>query len=433
MAGRVPKKTAEVNFALSRAKMFNELRSIVGQGVRLLGIKENVGDGLADIAFSALGKDFFDSVLYKTNRVTRKKEISHPLIRALIGGNVPELGTSELLEIGLYLKCFSTDPRINDCITTLKLPAQYESTLFQLAMAYRLKMVGCEVCLEPPTIRGRSDIEFRCENVTYIGECYRVNRTFWDYVGAFEDYLYKELIDLVPSGKKYAFTVKLNSLLTFHGMRETLKRYQEILDEFNSRDDLVRIELKYKNNVLGVEDITDLSEDPDFKTDDDGQVKRIRYLDADWCICPSSMKGGNIFRLLDNPTAEKDRGSRVIVWKNYKEKYIKSPYTILESKLSKKLKQAKVDNPGARRLLLVEFPCGLFFTGKISDQHRKIQYDAVKKFENVAGILLTERQAGTKNRFMYEGIFLPGRLENALPESVLERLNQVELSDIFDG
>ena len=140
--------------------MFNELRSIVGQGVRLLGIKETVGNELADIAFSALGREFFESVLYKTNRVTRKKEISHPLIRALSGGNVSELGASELLEIGLYLKCLLNDPRISDCITTLKIPAQYESTLFQLAMAYRLKMVGCEVRLEPRTVRGRSDIEF---------------------------------------------------------------------------------------------------------------------------------------------------------------------------------------------------------------------------------------------------------------------------------
>jgi hypothetical protein len=86
----------------------------------------------------------------------------------------------------------------------------------------------------------------------------------WDYMGHFEQKLFHNLDKLVPTGRKYAYTVKLNSILTFHGMRDIIGRFKTILKEFNSRNELTKIELRHNSALLGVEDLTNMETDPDF-------------------------------------------------------------------------------------------------------------------------------------------------------------------------
>lgn len=412
--------------------MLNDLRNIIAAKAYRLGIDQEIVNSLSDIFFSAFGEAFFNNLPESINRITGQKEIAHPLIKNIVAKNFPpEMGISELLEVGLYLKSFSTDPKISYCINNLRDVSQYESTLFQLAMAHRLKLAGCQVGLEPETIRGKADISFEYTGVKYIGECYRINKKFSDYYREFEGGFYDVLFRLVPRGKKYAFTIKLNYLLTPDGMRSILQRYKNILNDFNSQQYLTHIEFNHKNNLVGVEDITHLELDPDFKLDEKGNVKRIRYLDADSCVCAVPVKGTSIFRFMDTPLAKREHASRVILWKNYKKPSTKSAYNILEQKINQKLKQTKVEDISTRRVLFVEFPFGLFWGGKITDAQRKIQNDALRRFQNIAGIVLTERTLNNKNRFFYQGVILLGNLQYSIPESLCNSFNRVELDDLF--
>jgi hypothetical protein len=92
---------------------------------------------LSDIALSALGSTWLGGHITTANRISNKPEYRHPLIRDLVGA-APEIGIAELVELGLYLKQFANDPEIGLCLDSLRSPSQYESTLLQLAMAYRL-------------------------------------------------------------------------------------------------------------------------------------------------------------------------------------------------------------------------------------------------------------------------------------------------------
>jgi hypothetical protein len=298
-------------------------------------------------------------------------------------------------------------------------------------MAYRIKQICTETLLEPETLRGRADIAFTFEGVKYIAECYRVNRTMWDYMGRFELELFHNLDKLVPTGRKYAYTVKLNSVLTFHGMRDILGRYKTILTEFNTRNELTRIELRHNNVILGVEDLTDVETDPDFSVDNQGNARRARYLDADSVWCTFRISTSNVFVDLSSRTTEPPRGNRLIVWRNYKKQYVKSAYEILESKAARKLRQTRPKDGSARRILLAEFPSSLFFTGQVKPIHQRIQNEAVRKIHQLSAIILTERKALKENRFSYQGLCLLGEDQYAQPESFLDRFNKVETSNFF--
>jgi hypothetical protein len=407
------------------------LRTIVETNLPRLSIRSTRGNQLADIFFSALGKDFFQSPIYRTNPVTREREISHPLVRGLLSHHEPEIGVSEALELGLYLEALCFDPKISSCISCLRVPFQYESTFFQLAMSYRIKQICTEMSLEPETLRGRADIAFTFEGASYVAECYRVNRTIWDYMGDFELELFPNVDKLVPSGRKYAYTLKLDSILTFHSMRDILRRFKTMLTEFNSRNELTKIELRHNNVLLGVEDLTNVETDPDFSLDNQGNVRRARYLDADGVWVTYGITAANIFVDLNSPMTDTSRGNRLIVWRNYKKQYVKSAYDILESKAARKLRQTRPKDGNARRILLVEFPCSLFFRGQLKPIHRTIQNRAVRTIHQLAAIILAERQALKENRFSYQGLCLLGQDEYAVPNSFLDRFNKVETSNFF--
>ena len=412
--------------------MLDVLRTILARNLPRLSIRSARGNQLADIFFAALGKDFFQSLTYTTNPVTRERQISHPLVRRLLlSHDVPEIAVSEALELGLYLEALCFDPKISDCISCLRVPSQYESAFFQLAMAYRINQICTEMSLEPETLRGRADITFTFEDVGYVAECYRVNRTMWDYMGHFEQELFHNLDKLVPTGRKYAYTAKLNSILTFHGMRDIIGQFKTILKEFNSRNELTKIELRHNSALLGVEDLTNIEIDPDFSLDNQGNFRRARYLDADGVWVTFGIATANIFVDLNSPTTQTPRGNRLIVWRNYKKPYIKSAYDILESKAARKLRQTRPKDGTARRILLVEFPCSLFFSGQLKPIHRRIQNEAARKIQQLAAIILAERQALKENRFSYRGLCLLGEDNHALPESFLDRFNKVETRNFF--
>ena len=393
-----------------------------------LGLDFSMIDILSDIAFCALGLDLFDKPFFCKTPITRELEIAHPLVNALHVDNSIDFGVVELLELGLYLKEFSSDSNIHICINNLKNAKQYESTLLQLAFAYRLKIAGCKILLEPQTLRGRSDILFTYETGQYIAECYRINRSFLDFVGDFYIKLFKALMNYVPEGKKYYFKIRFQEHLSPENKVKILQKFKKMISKI-SKDESISMEDEFENIYIGIEDITNVFPDPHFEVRGIDAVRRMGYADADACLCKTSVYASSAFSVSEIPSSASTRMSRLFIWgKDAME--LSSPLRILESKINNKLKQTKVEDTTVGRLLVVEMPFTRGFK-KNNNKILEIQNRIVRLYKSISALVILARLPSSNHRFFYEGPFVMGYSEHALPEKLIRRLSEIEKVDIL--
>lgn len=385
---------------------------------------------LADIFSAAVGAEFLSNPPTKRDPISGRARVRHRLMRMLASSKDDTFAISELAEVGLYLETFACDPRIGACVDGLR--NDYESTPFQLAMAYRLHAAGCTtVHLEPETARGRADVAFTYDGIPYVAECYRLRKGFSDYFAEAQHALYDGLLELVPLRRKYSFTVVIGRVPTFDTFRNIIARFRQIVATMASTPNLSSIGHHFGEHVLGVEDITDAEEDPDLRVSQDGTPQWCRYQDADALFVREMARGNNAFEALDAPCGERAFLTRVFVWKKFENPKPKKPDDVLLTKLNAKLKQTKPKQGKGRRILFVEYPFGLFIKARQSDSLRHIQQRAISQFEDFSALVVMERRAGRTNRFCYESAILQGRQENAIPQSLVDRLSVVEQADIF--
>ena len=154
---------------------------------------------LADIFSAAVGVEFLSNPPTKRDPISGRARVRHRLLRMLASSKDATFAVSELAEVGLYLETFASDSQIRACVDGLR--NDYESTLFQLAMAYRLCAAGCTtVHLEPETARGRADVAFTYDGIPFVAECYRLSKGLSDYFAEAQHALYDRLLELVPPG-----------------------------------------------------------------------------------------------------------------------------------------------------------------------------------------------------------------------------------------
>lgn len=385
---------------------------------------------LADIFSAAVGIEFLSNPPTARDPISGRARVRHRLLRMLASSKDATFAISELAEVGLYLETFASDPQIRACVDGLR--RDYESTLFQLAMAYRLRAAGCTtVHLEPETARGRADVAFTFDGMPYVAECYRLSKAFSDYFVEAQHALYEGLLELVPPGRKYSFTVVIGDVPTFDTFRKIIAKFRKIVTAMALTPNLSSTGHRFGEHVLGVEDITDAEEDPDLRVWQDGTPRRRRYEDADALFMREMARGSNAFEALDAPCGERVFLTRVFVWKKFEYPKPKKPDDVLLTKLSAKLKQTKPKHGKGGRILFVEYPFGLFIKARQPESLRYIQQKAISQFEGFSALVVMERRAGRTNRFCYESAFLQGRQENALPQPLVDRLSVVEQADIF--
>ncbi len=379
-----------------------------------------------NVAISALGSAFFENIKYTHDKITREKELSHPLLRVLQTPRVLDTAISELMELGLYLKELANDSSIGDCIKNLRDEEQYESTFFQLSYAFRFKKIGFNVKLEPTTVRGKSDIYLEDGTRKFIVECYRINKTFFEVMGEFDAAIAKVMFERVPQGKKYEFTVELNEILTYDGMRTFLEKYKRIIEEFKVKG-LEKIEHNYRGNVLGIKDLTNIAMAPNY--DERKEIDLITDGPGHpTCIAQIRVNTVSLFEAMDVPEDRKKRGSRLLIWNKYRDKIRKYPYEILRNKINTKFKQTKVDDKRVGRVLLVHMPFG--FSLSADKIHKQLIDGATRNFENVSAIIITGRESGA-GRFKYKGVILNAPGNFSLSPQVLEKLNVLERANLF--
>jgi hypothetical protein len=408
--------------------MLQELYSQIAQACSRVGMNWQFANELAEVVIGAFGRSFFENPRRKKDPITLEQIAAHPLIRNInTTPATPESGVVDLMELGLYLRTFAADPAIGGILASLKNEKLYESTRFHLAIAFRLVRAGCSPTLEPKTDRGKSDILFTFDDRPYVAECYRIHTNFFEQTGEFESFLARRLNSETPAGKKYRFKVHLNTSLTYDGMRRMLRKAIDMLSLFHSREDLQIVQLKHGPHILGIEDITGIEPDPDY--DQPGKPARpLRNDEADLIVCRTLVMAENIFAIQEGAHDE-IRGSRTLIRRGYKRTSPKNPYSVLEARIGDKLKQTKITGGVYGRLLFVEFPWGLELESK-EGVRKGLRDNFARRFPDVGAVALLERRPVDKH-FGYRGTVLWGNEQAAIPRSLIEKLNEVELQGLF--
>lgn len=407
----------------------SDLKIKGSKSASLWGIQPKQVSYLIDVAASALGREFFANQKTNYNQLLEVEEPAHPLLRLLKKGEFFEPGISELLEAGLYCEAFMRDPNLSFCLNNLRQEKQYESTLFQLGMAFRLKIMGYEVRLEPETLRGKSDIEFSYDGKKYIAECYRLNKTLLDYKGKGEEYLATKLVSLVGDlGKPYSVVLRFKENIEEKKAVTLFKPIKEKILAFNKGSEQ-KIKIESASIHIELEDISKYARDPDISYNDANKtIDFLRNKDFDELMVAKWVSKEEIFRKDTKGKIQKDQ-SRVFVYRLSDESKMKSAYDVLESKISTKIKQTKISDPLYGRVLFVLFPYGLIASDHFT--HDEIRLNAVRNFENLSGIFLFDRQIDGKNRFRYDGAALAGSSASTLPNAFFSALKLFEKTNLF--
>jgi hypothetical protein len=116
---------------------------------------------------SVLGSDWISEEEHKLKAGDRTVSDAHPLYRHITSPTDTSLVF--VCELAEYLKVFSQDPAIPTIIADLK-SSKFESTVFELAMAYRWRDAGSVVVLRPSTPKGEADFDARIQGKTFVVE-----------------------------------------------------------------------------------------------------------------------------------------------------------------------------------------------------------------------------------------------------------------------
>ena len=114
-----------------------------------------------------LGPDWISEQEHKLKAGGRTVSGAHPLYRHITAPTDTSLVF--VCELAEYLKVFQHDPAISTIIADLK-TSKFESTLFELAMAYRWHDAGSVVALRPSTPKGEADFSAKIRGKLFVVE-----------------------------------------------------------------------------------------------------------------------------------------------------------------------------------------------------------------------------------------------------------------------
>jgi hypothetical protein len=120
-----------------------------------------------ELVRGAVGNEWLEGQERKLAASGRKISDCHPLFRDLT--SPADTAIIEICELGIYLKHFMRDPALPAVLDDLR-SDKYESTFFELAMAYRWSQCGGNVSLQPPTARGVADFAAELHGKPYVIE-----------------------------------------------------------------------------------------------------------------------------------------------------------------------------------------------------------------------------------------------------------------------
>ena len=111
---------------------------------------------------------------------TRTLADVHPLYRFLNEGT--DTALIQICELGQYIDSFKSDPALPRIAQDL-VSSKFQSTVFELAMAYRWRLAGGQITLQPPAARGRiGDFSAVLSEVPFIVETSNISTDLYEKI-----------------------------------------------------------------------------------------------------------------------------------------------------------------------------------------------------------------------------------------------------------
>lgn len=117
-----------------------------------LGVPLVAAERAHSIVVGALGSSWLETQLARRGLPGRSFHDVHPLLRAMTGGGLDSV--LHVCELAGYLTFFMHEPMLGEVLTAMRDHGKYESTFFEVAIAWRFARAGFPISFYPPTPTG---------------------------------------------------------------------------------------------------------------------------------------------------------------------------------------------------------------------------------------------------------------------------------------
>lgn len=390
--------------------------------------------GISDFAISeapeilkmALGEEWLWTV-----STTRQKGNPLPLKSHPIGDLLAIPGRaqiSELVELALYIRQMASVAGLSLALANLK--AVYQSSLLQLAFAYRFMQMGAtDMVLEPKAANGRlADFSFCLGTVPYSAECYIPDRP-WKDTSLELQYTADKVFSYARSlNKSVRVLIRLNVVISASDRKCLQAALGDLIRDLPSGGSLSsRLEVA----SLTVDDITSMEEDTDFDRTTSVLRPLPPYDTADWGCNQFSVPESELGRVRINGQFNNGKPvNRMFVWRSPEENTPMDSQVYVSSivaRLKKKLPQTKTEEGNNQRVLVVDIPEARSSQGTVMQAlAAAVEENILRKTSHVSGVLFVSRVFTSRNRHQYRGTIVPGRSVCSDFMSLLHNLNHAE-------
>jgi hypothetical protein len=404
-----------------------EKRSItIGQriGISADSIREAV-----DILKGAFGAEWLIAQAQKKGCGEIAPFCDHPLGTVFDVAGEPQITTA--CEIALYLKVLARTPRLTTVLANLKNPADYNTSLMQLAFAFRLERIGAEkIEFEPPVADGRvGDIGFRLHGAEYVAECYlpRTTPRLYDGVGDLRT-AFASFMDAISGEDSLhrILMIRPKHIVTPKGRKGIAAYVRQLSNEIGDQ-----VYLKWEDESVLVElrrlPTSELS--GYFPRDNGGQSPEF-YDGAQAFIYSHRSSEEELLEYRDSGIKPPNSQIRnlILIWDAPR---VDAPPTLNEwmaelvGKISRKLAQARRDDQ-PRRLVIVGLHEASEDNEDVPEALRTLCERLEGGHENYAGALIVSRVMWPNFRHGYVGYVGAGNPENSLPTEVVLAFGKLE-------
>jgi hypothetical protein len=368
-----------------------------------LGICSEFIEEARDIVVGAFGRDWLTEQLSQAPQGFRLVYDGHPLVESFLVAGDPQI--VEVIELAVYLKRLAGVRRLDQVVTMMRQRGQFESSMMQLAYAYRFQKAGAQVELEPDATAGRrSDIGLLLDGHRFLAECYVPTSGRKSALSEIVDYSVPKLF---RAAKHHGIKARIRIVFSREprpGERTVLER--SIRDAISqvATDQCLSVDVSWA--TISVSDISGVDPDPDYP-DPQGAEPTLMPEDGDAILSEISVDPRDVERVKDGSAVFMARGSRFIFkWPQLKSTSIDERVEELKDKFDEKLQQTKKE--GAGRILIAQVKEGQEMNAEDEEVARRLQERLLGRHKRIGALILTSRKWTTANRYRYHGYVLYG-------------------------
>lgn len=352
----------------------------------------------------------------------------HPIADALVVAGESQI--SDLFELAIYLKELASVPGLQEVVHSLRAPLQYETSLVQLAFAYRLKKLGVEnIILEPNSANNRkADIGFTFLEKSYLVECYVPIATnpdnyyemSWAVKNIFDKRKNKQYLAILIYLKRRVSSLDRKRIqgVIKNAIRDMNTEEKVIEDEAakiiirqETAESITRYQPRRSPSGTTYYENADIAWGQSWISEEDLQKARLgkdKREVINWIL---------VWKSPEESDEEKSAGERL---------------KLLTDKISQKLVQARSEN-GSDRIVIVSIPEAKERSHDIAYSIKDIGSKLSTRHKNLASALLVSRVWSDNSRHAYVGYLLSNTGDPKVNAFLFELANNKNFLDVIKG